>query len=467
MQTSRRGPLRGQATRISAVRRRDTALLAIAAFLGGSVATAQTTPGQISGHEIEFANEKVNALNLSVALGAIQSDNVSRVSTNEESGSVAISSLNLKYRENTRRILADVDADIGYEHFLDGEFEDGVIGQADGSVTVGLLPERIEWYAEDQFRQARVDPFGADTPENRQNVNRFATGPDVRLRLNDALAMQISSRYARVDYETAVADSDRVSGSIALVRQLATARAVSLNVSREAVTFDDVAANVSYDRDSAFVRYEASSSRTELTTDVGYMRIKDDLGKTANGVLLDVLLLRHVSADSRLALNLGTRFSDSGDIVRLTPGTDRGGLDPVVELTNARPFEGRFVNLGWEFGRNRTGLGAFVEYRQERYSGSPEFDRDLTIYGAHVNRRLSSRTEVYVRVDDSREEFANGGYNKELHGNLGVMVRVGNSGRIALEGQRIDRKSTNSVSEFTENRLSLFVVWTPVARTKQ
>ena len=467
MPASENGPVPGRAARPSAVRRAEVALLAIFAVLAASAAMAQTTPGQPFAREIEFEKEKVDTQILSLSLGGIQSDNVSRVPTNEESGSVAISSLNLKYRENTRRIHADVDADIGYEHFLDETFDDGVIGQADGVVTVDLLPERVEWFLEDHFRQARVDPFGADTPENRQNVNRFATGPDVRLHLNDTMAMRFSSRFARVDYETAAADGDRVSGSIAVVRQLGTARAASFNVSRESINFDDDA-NVGYDRDSTFVRYEARNSRTELTADLGYMRIQDDLGKTANGALLDVLLLRRVSPDSRLALNLGTRFSDSGDIVRLTPGTDRENVDPVVVLSNAQPFEGRFVNLGWEFGRNRTGLGAFVEYRQQRYTDAPEFDRDLVIYGAHVNRSLSPRIEVYARVHNSREEFDNGGgYNKELLGNLGVLLRLGISSHIALDGQHMDRKSTNLLSEFTENRLSLFFVWTPVSRGRQ
>jgi hypothetical protein len=429
---------------------------------------AQTTPGRSFVREIEFAKEKVDTLNVDLSLGAIQSDNVARVSTNEESGAVAISSLDLKYRENTRRINADVDADIGYEHFLDETFDDGVIGQADGVVTVGLLPERVEWTLEDQFRQARVDPFGGDTPDNRQNVNRFATGPDLRLHLNDAMAMRFSGRFARVDYETAAADGDRVGGSVALVRHLGPAREASFNVSRESISFDDDAANVGYDRDSAFVRYETRNSRTELTADLGYMRIQDELGKTANGMLLDVLLLRRVSPDSRLALNVGTRFSDSGDIVRLTPGTDRGDIDPVVVLANAQPFEGRFVNLGWEFARNRTSLGVFVEYRQQRYTDAAEFDRDMLTYGAHLNRSLSPRIEVYGRVHNQREDFDNSGsFIEELQGNLGVMVHFGISAYIALDGQHMDRKSTNSVSEYTENRLSLFLVWTPVSRSRQ
>jgi hypothetical protein len=198
------------------------------------------------------------------------------------------------------------------------------------------------------------------------------------------------------------------------------------------------------------------------------MRIQDELGKTANGMLLDVLLLRRVSPDSRLALNVGTRFSDSGDIVRLTPGTDRGDIDPVVVLANAQPFEGRFVNLGWEFARNRTSLGVFVEYRQQRYTDAAEFDRDMLTYGAHLNRSLSPRIEVYGRVHNQREDFDNSGsFIEELQGNLGVMVHFGISAYIALDGQHMDRKSTNSVSEYTENRLSLFLVWTPVSRSRQ
>src|SRR6478735_2615031 len=195
MHTSKNGHLPGG--RMTALRRRDAALLAIVAALGGSVARAETTPRLSQSREIEFNEEKVSQLNLDVALGAIQSDNIARTSANEESGTVTITGLNLKYRENTRRIQADVEADVGYEHYLDGIFDDGVIGEADGVVTIGLLPESFEWYVEDQFTQARVDTFAADTPENRQNVNRFETGPDVQLRLTDALQFRFSGRYSQ------------------------------------------------------------------------------------------------------------------------------------------------------------------------------------------------------------------------------------------------------------------------------
>jgi len=450
---------------MSAIRRSDAALLAIVAVLGVSVASAQTAPRLPSSREIEFADEKVNALNLDVGVGATQSDNISRVSTNEESGTVAIGGLNLKIRQNTRRLQADVDADIGYEHFVDGESEDGVIGQARGVVTVGLVPESVEWFLEDQFSQSRVDVFSADTPENRQNVNRFETGPDAQLRLNDTLALRLSGRYSAADYETSAADGDRVSGSIALARQLGTAREASFNVSSEDVNFDD-AANVGYQRNSAYLRYEAQSSRTELSADLGYNRIEDDLGVSAEGMLLDVLLLRRVSADSRLSLNLGTRFSDAGEVVLLAPGTERGGLDPLV--VNGEPFEGRHVNLAWEFDRNRTSLGVFVEYRQERYEDSVDSDRDMLIFNAHVYRRLSSRIEMYARVENAREDFDNAGsYNEGLLGNLGFMVRLGNTARIGLEGVYRDRQSTNTVSEYTENRLSLYVVWSPLSRGQE
>jgi hypothetical protein len=451
-----------------ALRRMDKGLLAIVAILGGSVATAQTTPGQSSAGAIEFANEKVSAFSLSLALGGIQSDNVARVSTNEESGSLATSTLNVKYRENTRRVRADVDADIGYEHYLDETFDDGVIGRADGAVTVGLVEETLEWTFNEQFRQARVDVFGADTPENRQNVNRFSTGPNARIRLNDELAIRLNGRFARVDYEEAAADGDRYSGAAALVWQLGTAREASFNVSSEAANFDNASGNVDYNRDRVYLRYEAKDSRTEFSADLGYMRIEDDLGKKADGAMLDVLMLRRVSSNTRFSVNLGTRFSDSGDIVSLTPGTDSGNLDPVVVLANPQPYEGRFVNVGWAFDRHRTGMGAYVEYRQERYTGASLFDRNMQIYGAYVNRRLTPRFELYARVHSSIEDFDNSSTSiKEKQGNAGLMMRLGRLTRIDLDALHRDRKSSNTATDFTENRLSLYLIWTPVSRSNQ
>jgi hypothetical protein len=75
---------------------------------------------------------------------------------------------------------------------------------------------------------------------------------------------------------------------------------------------------------------------------------------------------------------------------------------------------------------------------------------------------------MYARIHNAREDFDNvGGYNEALLGNLGVMMRLGNTARIGLEGVYRDRESTNTVSEFTENRLSLYVVWSPISRGQE
>jgi hypothetical protein len=81
---------------------------------------------------------------------------------------------------------------------------------------------------------------------------------------------------------------------------------------------------------------------------------------------------------------------------------------------------------------------------------------------------LSPRFEVYARAHTSREDFDNSAsYIDEKHGNLGVMVRLGRACRIDLDALHRDRKSTNTATNFTENRLSLFLIWTPVSRSNQ
>src|SRR3569833_1924530 len=253
--------------------KREIRSVALATLLCGtsSAALAQYRPAQYDTQLPSQGRQEGQALVLGLSIGATHSDNSRAVSTGEESGEVAAAGVALQYRENTRRLHADVDTDLAYEHYFDHIFDSGVSGVANGLVAVAVLPDRLDWVAQDNFTQTRLNPQVAVTAANRENVNFFSTGPDFLARLGSELSMRLSGRCALMEYEKSNLDGDRRSGTRALIHDFSSASSLSFNLKADRVKFDDSTTNPDYDLNSAFGHYEVRGKRTDIAVVLGFL----------------------------------------------------------------------------------------------------------------------------------------------------------------------------------------------------
>jgi hypothetical protein len=399
---------------------------------------------------------------LSFSLGGAWSDNINRQPELEDEGTIGQAGVQLGYSQQSRRLTTDINANVVYEHYFDGVFDDDVVGGADGLLILGIVPERFEWFVQETFGQITSDPFSSNTPENRENINYFTTGPDFTFGLGGAASMRLSGRYSSTTYEVTDLDGERYSGTAALIYQLTGNSALSLNVTGEEIKFDDQSTNADYDQQQAFLRYEAQGARTGLSVDVGHTSIEGDT-TDADGLLARLALSRRLSTSSILTLSAGTQFSDSGDLFRAT----QGGRGPTREtqsvIGTSDPFENRFAALNWDFDRNRTGFGFGAMHSEEEYENFTDLNRTITTYNAYISRELSRALDARLFGLLEKEEFDETGFqDDEVRGGISLGWTVAQSIQLRLQVERYDRDSTAEATEYTENRASLFLVWSPV-----
>lgn len=436
-------------------RLRATVVLS-AATLTGLAHAQQSEPGMAAG-TARTAAEAGTRLELSI--GASHSDNINRVPSPEEEGTIGQAGLLLNHSHESRRLRTNVNANVAYQHYLDGAFDDDVIGGADGALTVAVVPERFEWVVEDSFGQLATDPFAASTPENRENVNVFSTGPDFIQRFGAVTSLRLSGRYTSADYETSAIDSERHSGALSLVRALSSSSNLSLNATGEKVEYDDEL-DTSYEIYQGFVRYDVRSARTTLSADLGYT-VLDDGSETSDGLLLNLSVSRQVSAASSLIFSIGTQFSDSGDLFRMT------NLQSQNVVASSDPFESRFASIGWDFRHHHTSFGLAAQVRKEDYENVGSLDRTTTAYSAYLTRQLSRRMDFRMQVEFEEEDFDVLGFeDKELLANASLGWTLGRMTALRLQYDRFDRDSTDSSTGYTEDRVSLFITWSPLAQQR-
>lgn len=406
-----------------------------------------------------------NDLSFSLTGAVSQSDNIRRVSTGEEDGTIGQAGLMLGYTHNSRRLAADLDANVVYEHYFDDTFDDDVVGGFAGVLNIGIVPERFEWIVEENFGQIRTDPFEAITADNRQHLNYFTTGPDLTLRMGSVTSLRLSGRYSDTQYETTDADGTRLGGSVALIRSLSNSSTLSLIGTGERFEFENEVINPEYDRYQAFLRYDARGARTELMLDLGYTTI-DRNHETSDGLLARLSLSRALSRASRLSITAGTQFSDSGDLFRDTQERQGVGLSTHSAIGTTAPFESRFGSLGWEYRFNRTSLGLDVGYAEERYEGEPAQDRNLTTYDAYAGRQLSPTLDLQIYARMERERYENIAFDdEELQVGVALGARLGRTFKLRLQVDWFDRDSSVAAVGYEETRITAALIWSPTGRS--
>ncbi len=220
---------------------------------------------------------------------------------------------------------------------------------------------------QDSFGQAQSDPFAASTPDTRENLNYFSTGPDLTVRLGSTGFGRLLGRWSSTTYEDSPLDADRTTAGVAIGRRPSSRSELSLNAVTESVDFDD-AQNTDFDRDSVFVGWELNASRTMLDANVGYTWLERDGSDKEGSALISINVSRELSAASIVAPDAQSQqLGDAGDSLRgqLQGGVVGGGAGQITASSD--PFESRIVSAEWSYLRGRTGFRLGGSYSKDDY----------------------------------------------------------------------------------------------------
>ncbi|MBM0106198.1 hypothetical protein JM946_15810 [Steroidobacter sp. S1-65] len=393
--------------------------------------------------------------------GVGHSDNIVRAEVDEVEETIGTIGLQLDWLERTRRIDGEATVDLSYYEYLDNTFESEVVGTANGSLAVAILPERLQWIFEDSFGQAQDDPFAPATPETREDLNYFSTGPDLTVRFGSAGFTRLFGRWSSTTYETSPLDATRTTGGIAFGRRSSPRSELSLNGIAESIDFDSDL-NADYDRKSAFISWRVDASRTLLTTEVGYTWLdRDGSDDTTGSALVNIVVTRDLSASSALLLTLGSQLGDTGDSLRSALTGNVVGVGSQITAT-ADPFENRVVSLEYRFRRSRTGFALGASYNDDEYQTQTQFDRTRYVYNAAFSRRLTGTLELELGAALNSEDFVNTGIETdELRFDAGLNWRAFRTLGFRFLVERYVRETADGSGEFQENRafLTLAYYW--------
>jgi hypothetical protein len=390
-----------------------------------------------------------------VDAGVSYTDNIRRVAIDETEEHIGVVGVELSWLEDSRRIDADVTVDGNFLHYRNDTYEDEFVGTGSGNVVLGIVPDHFTWLLQDSYGQAASDPFAPATPDTREDINYFTTGPDLIANIGDSNALRLFGRYSLTNYERSLFDSERNGAGLSLTNYLSSQSRLALQGIQEEIRFDDIPLS-DYDSRNAYLSYNMDGARTRVGFEGGYswLKLSDDTELT--GPLARLNISRTVSAASRISASLGTQFSDSSQALRdAVSGPGSGG--PTGVTSSPDPFENRFVELGWNFIRNRTGIDASASWNEDRYETQtgiqPQSDRTRIVYDLSISRQVtpSVSTNLYGTYTD--EEFEDTQFtSRDFQMGATIDWQFGRSLGLSLSAERYERKTSDGQGEYEENR---------------
>lgn len=410
------------------------------------------------------ANSAAQETGFSVNVGATYSDNIRRVSANEESELLPEAGLQFSMARDGR-LDADVSMNLQYRTYADDAFDDELLGGLDGRLSYEFIPERFSWTAEDNFGQSFTDRQAVETPDNRQNLNYFTTGPTLILPLGSRTSLAISGRWSDVDYEKSGFDSERLSGQVTLNRTLNETSALSLSLASQRVEFDQSPPNSDYDLHSAFLSYQARGTRTTIALRGGLTSLHD-FGESTEGPLADVTLTRKLGARATLTLNAGTQFYDSAESFRRDREFADIALGNEDTVPSRDPFQQDYASVAWAIEGVRTKLRLGADWRSEDHETDLTLDRERVGASANVSRRVGPRLtmSLFGRYDDESFGVGNVDFDEWSAGaSFDWALTAGIA--LALRAEHNDGSGDTSAGsglrDYTENRYTLRLTYTP------
>jgi hypothetical protein len=304
-------------------------------------------------------------------------------------------------RSRPRTDLALV-ADLDFRKYHPSVFPDERLGVLNMLASLDAVPERFSWFFQDDYGDRRTNPFGADSPSNRENYNVFTTGPDASIPLAQRTYLTLSGEYSDREYtETNVLDSIDKTGSVGLLRVLSTTTTVEIESSISEVEYDfDIQG---FEIETLLLKYNRELADGAVSAEVGTNEL-DVSGEKTDSPVFRFAWDRLVGSRSRLIVSANREFTDTGSLL----GRGLGGIDSELDLDvllSLSALESERINLQYELTLSKTfwaiGLGA----ADEAYDADPTLDNQGRNAHFTLRRRLTSRLNLVLDVDTLRRDF--------------------------------------------------------------
>lgn len=385
-----------------------------------------------------------------------QTDNATLVDTDPLSDTLSSVGGAIDYSLDGNRLDASLNGRGNYVHYADGTYDDDFQGYAAGSLVFGFVPDAFLWTINDNYGQIAIKQFEPVTPENRQNINTFSTGPDLILPLGSQSDLKFSARFGDTRYE----DSDQINtqtwqGSLSFLRGLSQSSSWGLIASDMRIEYD-VPGKPTYDQPELYATWQSTGARQSLSVDLGANRIKTDT-ESFTKPLVRLDWNRRIAPSWTADLNLGSEYQNtSQQFVRQNDWTDIDTARVGVTDVPAAVYHG---GLSFAFQRPRTQFNLGGGYTQLEYITDNGLNEDSWYGNTGLSRRFTPRLQGFLdyRIEEHTYDSDSTRDNEKQVAGARLEWLVGKATFLAAGYRHTDSDSDSLIYTYKEDLYYLTV----------
>ena len=229
-------------------------------------------------------------------------DNLNLESSPDDNATSSSVNAGFTILDDNADLFISLDTDVVYTNYNNNQARDEVSADQVANVIWRLRPGQFEWHLNNRYTQTVIDAFSSDTPNNRQNINIFSTGPNYTIRLNSNSNLQLELRGENYNFEEDL-DNNRAQFAFRLLHNLNAAWTITFN--NEVQTINYMNNDISdLNRNDLFIGMDYVHGLNYFNAEFGYTNASND-SSASNEVDSNRYLLSITNARTR---NTSIRF---------------------------------------------------------------------------------------------------------------------------------------------------------------
>lgn len=345
--------------------------------------------------------------NWTVEAGIEQSDNINRSEGNPVSQTLLVPRYTFTYDQSGSTLQAHAIGQVEYLNYLQGDFDNRVLGALAGSLNWDIVPQRLALSVLDAGTVQSVDVLTGNTPGNLQQVNVLSLGPVLSFRMGGTWHGQLEAHYIdTIASQSKGFNTQREMGAFRLMDDLNATDQISGNVEAEHVHLqnpDLVAAGPigdGYDRYNAYLHYLSNLNHVTVDLTLGGSRYSfNGTAPDENGVLARARVDWRLGLHNTFSIGGAREVTDAAEDMLLYPDQliavrDMGagdllGLGVGNAVVTPDVYRERLLDANYAWGGDRLHVSVGPYYRRINYIGDATLDRNERGAGMDVSWRLS------------------------------------------------------------------------------
>lgn len=389
-----------------------------------------------------------------VALG--YSDNLGRIENGEESEPLIVAGFGGHSQTASSALEGEVSWEIGAVEYLNDGADDEPLIFLDGSAEFQLIDRRFSWLLTNRVNRLSTDPFVPATPESREYMNYFVTGPTFMAPLGSDLAVDLGITYTDIWYEERALDNSGTGARVGLQFNLAARQSLGVYAAAQEVEYDESAVYQDYRRHQAFFQYVTDRPRGDIRFALGRSEIRRSGEPDRDSPMVELSWARTVSAFGSVSVELRHGLFSANNLfdLRGTAAVDLESIEYLAEF--GEPYELGDVSVRYGFAKPRTSVELGLSWQEQTYDEGSALDRELASWELTLARNLNRRISMNVSYFSVSQEFVLGGQqDDDRRAGVGLAWRLGRNSEVGIQAVHYERSSSIPGSVYRENRVFL------------